>query len=115
MKKGFTLAEVLVTLAVIGIVAAFTIPTVVNYTKEMEESLDKIATGDLALLDYMDTFYNHLQTVIDATNETGIAPEMPEKTCPICDNPMVVRRNRFGRLFYGCSTYPKCKGILSID
>lgn len=30
MKKGFTLAEVLVTLAIIGIVAALTIPTVVH-------------------------------------------------------------------------------------
>ena len=30
MKKGFTLAEVLITLAIIGIVAALTIPTVVH-------------------------------------------------------------------------------------
>ena len=30
MKKGFTLAEVLITLAIIGIVAAMTIPTLVN-------------------------------------------------------------------------------------
>ena len=35
MKKGFTLAEVLITLAVIGIVAALTIPVVVhNYQKK---------------------------------------------------------------------------------
>jgi prepilin-type N-terminal cleavage/methylation domain-containing protein len=34
MKQGFTLAEVLITLAVIGVVAALTIPTVVrNYQK----------------------------------------------------------------------------------
>lgn len=36
MKKGFTLSEVLLTLVIIGIVAAFTIPSIVNYTKDIE-------------------------------------------------------------------------------
>lgn len=36
MKKGFTLAEVLITLGIIGIVAAMTLPTVINRTKEAE-------------------------------------------------------------------------------
>jgi DNA topoisomerase-1 len=63
----------------------------------------------------MENFYKHLQEVIEATNETGIAPDMPEKICPNCGSPMVVRRSRFGRLFYGCSTYPKCTGILSAE
>lgn len=87
----------------------------INYTKELEESLDKIATGKTVWLDYMDVFYKNLQKIIEDTNETGIAPEMPEKLCPNCGSPMVVRRSRFGRLFYGCSTYPKCTGIVSID
>lgn len=34
MKKGFTLAEVLITLAIIGVVAALTIPSVVSKYKE---------------------------------------------------------------------------------
>jgi DNA topoisomerase-1 len=63
----------------------------------------------------MENFYKNLQDIIGATNETGIAPEMPEKECPNCNKPMVVRRSRFGKLFYGCSAYPKCKGIISID
>lgn len=92
-------------------------PTLINlnYTKSLEESLDKIAVGKTNWLDYMEIFYSNLQKIINETNETGIAPEMPDKTCPNCGEPMVVRRSRFGRLFYGCSTYPKCKGILGID
>jgi DNA topoisomerase-1 len=92
-------------------------PTLINtnYTKEMEESLDKIAAGKTMWLDYMEIFYKNLVEIIEATSETGIAPEMPEKVCPNCGSPMVVRRSRFGRLFYGCSTYPKCNGIVGID
>jgi len=92
-------------------------PTLINlnYTKEMEESLDKIAGGKILWLDFMENFYKNLQDIIGATNETGIAPEMPEKECPNCGKPMVVRRSRFGKLFYGCSAYPKCRGIISID
>lgn len=92
-------------------------PTLINlnYTREMEETLDKIADGKTVWLDYMEIFYKNLQEIIESTNETGIAPEMPEKECPNCGSPMVVRRSRFGRLFYGCSTYPKCNGIVGID
>ena len=39
-KKGFTLAEVLTTLMVIGVVAAMTIPTLMNSTKDQQ---DKVA------------------------------------------------------------------------
>jgi len=35
-KFGFTLAEVLITLVIVGVVAAFTIPTLVNNTKKQE-------------------------------------------------------------------------------
>ena len=92
-------------------------PTLINlnYTKEMEESLDKIADGKVNWLDFMEIFYKNLQEIIGTTNETGIAPELPEKECPNCGKPMVVRRSRFGKLFYGCSAFPKCRGIISID
>jgi len=35
-KHGFTLAEVLITLVIIGVIAAVTIPTVINNTKKQE-------------------------------------------------------------------------------
>jgi DNA topoisomerase-1 len=91
-------------------------PTLINlnYTKEMEERLDKIADGTINWLDYMEIFYNNLKDIIDKTAETGIAPEMPEKICPECGKTMVVRRSRFGKLFYGCD-FPRCRNTESIE
>ncbi len=37
-KKGFTLAEILITLGIIGIVAAMTIPTLISNYKKKEYS-----------------------------------------------------------------------------
>lgn len=86
-----------------------------NYTKEMEDLLDEIASGKLDWVSYMQTFYQTLTDTINANQETGLATEVPEKLCPKCESPMVVRRSRFGKLFYGCSKYPKCTGIIGID
>ena len=86
-----------------------------NYTKSMEEQLDKIASGELNWLDYMNSFYKDLTETIEANQETGLADDVEEKLCPKCESPMIVRRSRFGKLFYGCSKYPKCNGIISID
>jgi DNA topoisomerase-1 len=86
-----------------------------NYTKAMEEQLDKIASGTLDWLDYMNSFYKDLTETIEANQETGLAEDVPERTCPNCNSLMVVRRSRFGKLFYGCPRYPQCRGIISID
>ncbi len=86
-----------------------------NYTRAMEEQLDKIASGTLDWLDYMTSFYKDLTKTIDANQETGLADDVEEKLCPNCNSPMVVRRSRFGKLFYGCPKYPQCRGIISID
>ena len=37
------------------------------------------------------------------------------KICPKCGAPMTVRRSRFGKLFYGCTKYPKCNVIVNLD
>ncbi|MDQ1266702.1 MAG: topoisomerase [Bacteroidota bacterium] len=35
-------------------------------------------------------------------------------TCDICGKPMYIRDGKYGK-FYGCTDYPKCKGIKQID
>jgi DNA topoisomerase-1 len=87
----------------------------VTYTRTMEEQLDKIAGGSLDWLDYLHNFYKDLVETIEANHETGLADAVDEKLCPQCNSVMVVRRSRFGKLFYGCSKYPQCRGIISID
>lgn len=43
MKKAFTLAEVLITIGIIGVIAALTIPALINKTnkKELETAFKK--------------------------------------------------------------------------
>ena len=53
--------------------------------------------------------------IVNNIQEIGIIPTLPDKICPNCGNPMIIRRSRFGKLFYGCSTYPACSGILDLD
>jgi DNA topoisomerase-1 len=92
-------------------------PTLINlnYTKQMEEQLDRIASGELSSLDYLNNFYKHLVDVMANTGEVGLAADIKEeKVCPECGGPMVIRRSRFGKLFYGCGAYPKCRGVISI-
>lgn len=85
-------------------------PKLINldYTKTMEEQLDKIASGELNWLDYMDSFYKDLTETIEANQEIGLVNDIEEKLCPQCGKRLIVRRSRFGKLFYGCD-YPRCR------
>lgn len=84
----------------------------IEWTKEMEAGLDKIANKKLSKLQFLTEFYNTLESTVK--NNKEIVANTEEQVCPNCGAPMVVRRSRFGKLFYGCSTYPKCSGIINI-
>jgi DNA topoisomerase-1 len=51
--------------------------------------------------------YDEDGNVIASDIETGIP-------CPICNNKVVKKKSKFGE-FWGCSTYPTCTWIGSID
>lgn len=48
----------------------------------------------------------------DAENATLAPANSP--TCPECGAKMVKRHDRNGRAFWGCSDYPRCRGIRSL-
>jgi acetylglutamate kinase len=65
------------------------------------------------LTEFYDTLENTIKTSPEIANSPAVSAE--EKLCPSCGAPMVVRRSRFGKLFYGCSKYPKCTGLVNIS
>lgn len=42
-------------------------------------------------------------------------PELIDRVCPECGKPLLKRKSRYGNYFIGCSGYPACKYIESIE
>lgn len=100
--KGFTLAEVLITLVIIGVVAAITVPAVLQSTERQEtvsklkkaysvlqQATTKIATeegvqvGDFSLMpedEFFDKFINTVHTMKLCKSGAGCFPDKPIKT-----------------------------------
>lgn len=81
-----------------------------DYTSNMEKELDLIASGNKKRLVFLTEFYNTLENTIRNSPEVAGSPaaNAEEKLCPLCGKTLIVRRSRFGKLFYGCD-YPRCK------
>lgn len=79
-KAGFTLAEVLITLGIIGVVAAMTIPTLMQNTNEKEKisQLKKVYTN-------LSNAYK-LATVYHGKPSTWTSEKTPEQTDLFLDN-----------------------------
>ena len=84
----------------------------VDYTREMEEDLDKIADGDLEYLKLLSRFYNEFEPKVKNafSNMTKKPAEETGEFCPKCNSPLVVKKSRYGE-FVACSNYPTCKYI----
>ncbi len=86
----------------------------VDYTKEMEDDLDKIADGKLENTQLLSRFYNEFEPKVEEAFDNmkkAPAEETGEK-CPECDSPLVIKRSKYGT-FVACSNYPNCKYIKS--
>ena len=88
----------------------------VEYTSNMEKELDDIALGKVQGSLLLKDFYLRLVPILEKANQNmeKIKPVLSDKLCPLCGNPLVIRKSRYGQ-FYGCSTFPKCKYIEQIE
>lgn len=84
----------------------------VEYTKNMEDDLDKIAEGDLEWNKLLDIFYKEFEPKVQvAFKEMEKKPaEETGELCPNCNSPLVIKQSRYGK-FIACSNYPECKYI----
>ena len=75
MKKGFTLAETLITLGIIGVVAALTIPTLSVSTKEETSLINTVASiPDVTYV--VITLNGELSSVGGVPLDTPLLPDM---------------------------------------
>lgn len=83
-----------------------------DYSKHMEQELDKIAEGDDDQVRVLREFYDYFMPLVDHAMENmkKIPPKKTGEMCPKCGSPLVVRHGPYGE-FVACSNYPDCKYI----
>lgn len=84
----------------------------VEYTSRMEHRLDQIAEGKVEGPALLKPFYENFISQLEKAQQEmqKVKPTVSEKLCPLCGNPLVIRKSKYGE-FLGCSTFPKCKYV----
>ena len=84
----------------------------VDYTREMEDDLDKIADGNLVYTSLLHRFYDEFEPKVKEafSNMEKKPAEETGEMCPNCGNPLVIKKSKYGS-FVACSNYPECKYI----
>lgn len=83
-----------------------------DYTKQMEEQLDKIAAGKLTRKAFLTEFYNDIENTIKSNpklTKSG-GQTILDRKCPKCGKPLAVRKGKYGE-FIGCTGWPSCNYI----
>ena len=87
-----------------------------KFTAGMEEKLDLIAekkaVWNVVLQEFYTPFMEVVQSVMKDAKKVTIESD---KKCPNCGRVMLVKTSRFGTQFLGCSGYPECKTIISLN
>ena len=87
-----------------------------KFTAGMEEKLDLIAEQKLVWNEVLKEFYTPFMETVNSVMKNGEKVVIEsDKLCPNCGKKMLVRTSRFGNQFLGCSGYPECKTIISIN
>ncbi|MEO1927990.1 MAG: type I DNA topoisomerase [Nautiliaceae bacterium] len=88
-----------------------------NFTANMEDMLDNIASGKKDWQEMLREFYNPFMELIKKGEKEIPSQKMAkpiDETCPMCGAPLVIRKGRYGE-FIACSAYPKCKYTRPIE
>ncbi len=87
-----------------------------KFTAGMEEKLDKIAEKKAVWNVVLKEFYTPFMEVVNSVMKTAQRVVIEsDKKCPNCGKVMLVKTSRFGTQFLGCSGYPECKTIISLN
>ena len=85
-----------------------------EFTAQMEDSLDDIANGDKKLVELLSNFYTPFKKELDVQKDTleviDVAEDILEEKCPQCGSDLIARFGKYGK-FYACKSFPKCKYI----
>ncbi|MEX0681894.1 MAG: type I DNA topoisomerase [Dehalococcoidia bacterium] len=87
----------------------------VDFTAQMEDELDEVASGEREWQPVVRDIYNPLETALTGAMEA--APKQVQETtekCPECEAPMIIRWGRRGR-FLACTRFPECKGTRGLE
>jgi len=89
----------------------------INHTRHLESQLDAIARGEQPWEPVVFQAAHALLGLAQGAGLTGnpLLPEPPSNVdCPLCGKSMNLRRGARGP-FWGCSKYPRCKGVREVD
>ena len=87
-----------------------------KFTAGMEEKLDLIAEKKAVWNVVLKEFYTPFMEVVNSVMKTSQKVVIEsDKKCPNCGRVMLVKTSRFGTQFLGCSGYPECKTIISLN
>ena len=89
----------------------------VDFTANMEESLDKVETGEVEWKSIVRAFYPNFDARIKEAEEkigdVTIQDEVTDIICENCSRNMVIKMGRFGR-FLACPGFPDCRSTLPL-
>jgi DNA topoisomerase-1 len=96
------------------LVADFTNIMDYKFTAGMETLLDKIAEHKAVWNEVLQDFYTPFMETVDKADTTRVSVDSGV-TCPNCGKPMLLRTSRKGQQFLGCSGYPECTTMMSLN
>ncbi len=87
-----------------------------KFTAGMETKLDKIAEKKAVWNDVLQEFYTPFIEEVNKALQNNERVKIESKIkCPNCGKPMVLRIGKNGSQFLGCSGYPECKTMMSLN